>query len=53
VTVLLSELSDVEKVRKYYAESINFIRDSQRKQEQVEKKLSNIDEAGKDVPTLM
>ena len=53
VTVVLSELSDVEKVRTYYAESVNFIRDVQRKQEQVERKLSGIDEAGRDVPTLM
>jgi cell division GTPase FtsZ len=52
VTVVLSELSDVEKVRKYYAESINFIREVGRKQEEVERKLSTIDEAGKDVPTL-
>ncbi len=53
VTVVLSELSDVEKVRKYYSESINFIREAGRKQEEVEKKLTGIDDAGKDVPTLL
>ncbi len=53
VTVILSELSDVEKVRQYYSESASFIHDVARKQEQVEKKLKGIDEAGKDIPSLL
>jgi cell division GTPase FtsZ len=53
VTVILSELRDVEKVRKYYADSAAFISEVARKQEQAESKLRGIDDAGKDVPTLL
>ncbi len=53
VTLLLSELSDVEKVRKYYGESAGFIREVTKKQEEVQKKLRGIDEAGKDIPSLL
>ena len=53
VTVILSELSDVEKVRQYYSESATFIHEVTKKQEEVEKKLRGIDEAGKDIPSLL
>ena len=53
VTVILSDLSDVEKVRKYYSESAGFIREVSRKQEQAEGKLRGIEEAAKDIPTLL
>jgi cell division GTPase FtsZ len=53
VTVILSELRDVEKVRKYYSDSAAFISEVARKQEQAESKLRGIDDAGKDVPTLL
>ena len=53
VTVILSELSDVEKVRKYYAESAGFIREVTKRQEDVKTKLKGIDEAGKDIPSLL
>ncbi len=53
VTVILSELSDVEKVRQYYNESASFIREVSRKQEQVDAKLKGIEEAGKDIPSLL
>jgi len=53
VTVILSELSDVEKVRKYYGESAGFIREVTKKQEEVERKLRGIDDAGKDIPSLL
>ncbi len=53
VTVVLSELSDVEKVRNYYSGSTNFIREVAKKQEQVESKLKGIDDAAKDIPSLL
>ena len=53
VTVLLSELSDVEKVRSYYTGSTSFIREVEQRQEVVEQKLKGIDEAGKDIPSLL
>jgi len=52
ITVVLSQLSDVEKVRNYYYESASFIQDSKRKQEEVESKLRKIEEASKAVPSL-
>ena len=53
VTVILSELSDVAKVRDYYSESTSFIHEVKRKQEEAESKLRVIDETAKDVPTLL
>ena len=53
VTVVLSELSDVEKVRKYYSESAEFIREVSKKQDRTEKGLRGIDEAAKDIPSLL
>jgi len=53
VTVILSELSDVEKVRNYYAESTSLIPEVKKRQRRVEGKLSKIDEAAKDVPSLL
>jgi len=52
ITVVLSQLSDVEKVRNYYYKSASFILDSKRKQEEVESKLRKIEEASKAVPSL-
>jgi cell division GTPase FtsZ len=53
VTVILSELADVEKVRNYYTESAAFMSEVAKKQEQVEGKLKGIDEAAKDIPSLL
>ena len=53
VTVVLSELADVEKVRNYYTESAAFMSEVTRKQEQVEHKMRGIDEAAKDIPSLL
>ena len=52
ITVVLSQLSDVEKVRKYYNTSANFIQEVKRRQEEVESKLRKIEEASKAVPSL-
>lgn len=53
VTVILSELSDVEKIRDYYARSTSFIPETQKRQRRIESKLSKIDEAAKDIPSLL
>ena len=53
VTVILSELSDVVKVRDYYGESASFIHEVKRKQDEAESKLKVIDEAAKDIPSLL
>ena len=52
ITVVLSQLSDVEKVRNYYYKSASFIQDSKRKQEEAESELRKIEEAPKAVPSL-
>jgi len=48
VTVVLSELSDVEKVRGYYATSTSLIPEFQRRQEE-----TDIEDASKDIPSLL
>ncbi len=53
VTVILSELSDVEKIRGYYTESSSFIPEVKKRQRRMESKLSKIDEAAKDIPSLL
>ncbi|MFH0941585.1 MAG: tubulin/FtsZ family protein [Chloroflexota bacterium] len=53
VTVLLSGLSDMEKVRDYYARSTVFIPEFKRRQVEVAGKLKQIDEAAKDIPSLL
>jgi len=53
VTVVLSELSDVEKVRDYYTKSVRFIPEVKKRQKRMEAKLDKIEEASKDVPSLL
>ena len=53
VTLILSELSDVEKVRAYYNESTKLIPVIKQRQKEVAVKLQEIDEAAKDIPSLL
>ena len=53
VTVILSELSDVEKVRDYYAKSTELIPEFKKRQEDTEVKLKVIEDAAKDIPSLL
>jgi len=53
VTVILSELSDVEKVRYYYSRSTSLIPEFKRRQEDTESKLKAIEEASKEIPSLL
>ena len=52
VTVILSELRDVEKLRQYYQESVSFIEDDKRKQLESESKLKAMEDASNDIPSL-
>ena len=53
VTLILSELSDVEKVRKYYNDSTDLIPIIKQRQIEVKSKLQCIEETGKDIPSLL
>jgi cell division GTPase FtsZ len=53
VTLILSELSDVEKVRNYYTKSTNLVPVIKQRQKEVESKLKTLDETGKDIPSLL
>jgi len=53
VTVILSQLNDVAKVRDYYTKSTSFLHGVKGRQEGIESKLRGLDEAGKDIPSLV
>ncbi len=53
VTLILSELSDLEKVRRYYNESTNLIPVIKQRQKEVKSKLQSIEETAKDIPSLL
>ncbi len=52
VTVILSELSDVEKVRSIYSKSITYMSESQKRQEETEIKLKELIDASETLPSL-
>jgi len=53
VTVILSELDNVPRVTRLYAKSTSVIGEIQKKQEEVVSKLKDIEDAGKDLPSLL
>ena len=53
ITVVLSELADVEKIRDYYVKSTSLIPEFKRRQEDTETRLKGIEEAAKDIPSLL
>jgi len=53
VTVILSEMSDVEKVRNYFTKSTALIPELQKRQTETELKLRAIEDAAKDIPSLL
>jgi len=53
VTVILSELSKVEKIRKYYTKSTTFIQEIKEREEEIGRKIEGIEEASKDLPSLL
>ena len=53
VSVILSELSDVEKIRHYYTRSTALIPEMKKRKEDTATKLKAIDDTSKDIPTLI
>jgi cell division GTPase FtsZ len=53
VTIILSGLSDVEKVREYYNKTTSLLPEFERRQQEIESKLRSLDEVGKDIPSLL
>ncbi len=53
VTIVLSELKDVGKVREYYGKSTELIGDMKKRREDIEDKLQGIEKAAKDIPSLL
>jgi cell division GTPase FtsZ len=53
VSIILSELRNVEKVKRYYAEAASVASRTEQRQQQIVSKLDEIDEAARDVPSLM
>jgi hypothetical protein len=53
VTVILSEMSDVEKVRNYFSKAINLISDLKKRQEGLVSTQRGIDITIKDIPSLL
>jgi len=53
VTVILSELSDVEKVRGYYTRSTSLIPEFKKRQEETDAKLKELTDASTAIPSLL
>jgi cell division GTPase FtsZ len=53
ITLVLSELSDVEKVRNYYTKSAGLVKEMSKRKKVQASKVDLTEEAGKDVPTLL
>jgi len=53
VTVIMSELSDVEKVRDYFTKSTTLIPEFKKRQAQTEVKLKAMEDTAKDIPSLL
>ena len=53
VTIILSEMSDVEKVRNYFTKAINLIAELKKRQEGVVSTQRGLDITIKDIPSLL
>jgi hypothetical protein len=53
VSVILSELRNVDKIKKYYLEAANVVSSIKKRQKEIEGKLKEIDDFSKDVPSLL
>ncbi len=53
VTLILSGLSDVEKVREYYSKSTSLIPEFKKREEEIVDRLRTMEEVGKDIPSLL
>ena len=53
ISVILSELSDVEKIRDYYTKSTSLIPEFKKRREETASKLNEIEVSSKDIPSLL
>jgi hypothetical protein len=53
ISVILSELSDVEKIREYYTRSTALIPRMKKRQEDTDIRLKAIEDTSKDIPSLL
>ena len=53
VSVILSELKNVEKIRRYYAETAKIVSTTEERKRQTDAKLRELDESSRDVPSLI
>ena len=53
VTVVLSELSDVEKIRNYFTKALDLISSLKKRQEGIDSKYKSIEVSLKDIPSLL
>jgi len=53
VSVIMSELRNVDKIKKYYLEAANVVSSIKKRQKEIEGKLKEIDDYSKDVPSLL
>ena len=53
VSVILSELKNVEKIRRYYAETAQIVSTLEDRKKEIDAKLHEIDQASRDVPSLI
>ena len=53
VSVILSEIKNVEKVRRYYTEAANVVSIVKKRQKQIDSKRKEIEDFSKDIPSLL
>jgi hypothetical protein len=53
VTVVLSEFSDVEKIRNYFTKALDLISSLKKRQEGIDSKYKSIEVSLKDIPSLL
>jgi cell division GTPase FtsZ len=53
VSVILSELKNVEKIRRYYAETAKIVSTTEERKRHTDAKLRELDESSRDVPSLI
>ena len=53
VSIILSELKNVDKIKRYYADASTVVSTIKKRQRQIESKLKEIDELSKDIPSLL
>jgi cell division GTPase FtsZ len=53
VTVILSELSEVRKIKNYYNTSTAYIHEVKEREEDIKRKIEGVDDLSKDLPSLL